>query len=109
VPDDDTRLVDKRSNGKNASTRAGQQEFGDLLKWEFSFPPVETEVEQLSQTVYEIADGSLLVIDVSNQTFAGPDGKPMTARIRTLARYKRVANHLQIAVEHSSIAQPWDE
>jgi len=86
-------------------TAHGRQEVKDLLKWEFSFPSVE--VEQLSQSIYELADGMLLVLDISNQTYAGPDGKPMTVKIRTLAWFKRIEDRLQVAIEHSSIAQPW--
>jgi len=89
-------------------TAHGRQEFIDLLKWEFSFPSVEVDVEQLSQGIYELADGMMLVLDVSRQTFAGPDGEPMTVTIRTLAWFKRVEGRLQVAIEHSSIAQPWE-
>ena len=88
-------------------TAHGREQFKDLLRWEFSFPSVEVEVEQLSQSVYELDDGMLLVLDVSNQTFAGPDGKPMTVKIRTLAWFKRIQGRLQVAIEHSSIAQSW--
>jgi ketosteroid isomerase-like protein len=88
-------------------TAHGREEFKDLLKWEFSFPSVEVEVEQLSQSIYELADGMLLVLDISNQTFDGPDGKPMKVKIRSLAWFKRIEGRLQVAIEHSSIAQPW--
>lgn len=86
----------------------GRAEFKELLRWEFSFPSSETKLNHVSQEILEMGDGSLLVIDQSDQTFGGPDGNPMTVLVRSTALYKRIDGQLLVVREHASIAQPFD-
>jgi len=88
---------------------SGREALLKLLQWEFSFPSTQVTVKQISEKIYEMGDGSLLVQDHSTQTYPSPDGNPVTELVRATTLYRRVGDRLEVALDHASIAQPWDE